>query len=99
MKGFAFNYTRSNTLPPISVQKAFTPFDQSISCPNFTAEVRIDVSASAVAEISYGIAAVGKLIPPELTEFGIFAGLDAELDGNLKLASTATVSRHPDFPL
>ncbi|KAJ3482999.1 hypothetical protein NLI96_g6615 [Meripilus lineatus] len=90
LSGFAFNYTRSNTLPPISVQKAFTPFDQSISCPNFTAEVRIDVSASAVAEISYGIAAVGKLIPPELTEFGIFAGLDAELDGNLKLASTAT---------
>lgn len=96
LKGF--NVTKTSTLPPISVQKAFTPFNESITCPaldgkaSFTGQVKIDVNASAYAQVNFGFAAVGKLVPPKMTQFGIFAGLDATLDGNMKVASTATVS-------
>ncbi|KAJ3479391.1 hypothetical protein NLI96_g9099 [Meripilus lineatus] len=96
LKGF--NVTKTSTLPPISVQKAFTPFNESITCPaldgkaSFTGQVKIDVNASAYAQVNFGFAAVGKLVPPKMTQFGIFAGLDATLDGNMKVASTATAS-------
>ena len=91
----AFNVNKSNALPPISVSKSFTPFDQSITCSSgktsFKGEVRVDVVASATAQVHYGLAASGKLVPPKLTDFGLFASLDATLDGNLKLSTTASV--------
>lgn len=98
-QGLAFNITKSNALPAISVNTSFTPFNESISCPlssvgnssSFTAQVKVDVAANAYAQVHYGLAAIGKLIPPELTDFGIFASLDANLDGNLKVASSASV--------
>lgn len=50
------------------------------------------IDAKAHADIGYGIAAVGTVIPPTLSEFGIFASVDASLDGTLNIDANAAVS-------
>ncbi|KAJ7708197.1 hypothetical protein B0H17DRAFT_1031883 [Mycena rosella] len=89
---FDSNVTKS--LPPIDVDKSFPLFSQSISCPApaVSASVSASVDAKAHAVISLGMSAVGKIIPPSLSEFGVFVGLDADLSGSMQLTGSATGS-------
>jgi hypothetical protein len=93
----SFNDTLSQTLPPVSVNQNFPVFDQSIGCaangntPAFTAEVTANVTANAQAVITLGLAAAGTIVPPNLSELGVFAGLDASLDGVLELTGDVDV--------
>ncbi|RDB30203.1 hypothetical protein Hypma_010439 [Hypsizygus marmoreus] len=87
-----FDESITKTLTPIDVNKNWQLFSQSISCPGppaFSASISSDVTASAHAVISVGVAAVGTIIPPQLTEFGLFAGLDAALQATLGLRGNA----------
>ena len=81
----------------LQFDKSFNLFDQSISCPAsgdipaFTGEVKADVEAKLNGTVNYGIIAAGTIVPPALSEFGLFANFDATLDGILTIDTTATV--------
>ncbi|KAG5642592.1 hypothetical protein DXG03_002516 [Asterophora parasitica] len=78
--------------PPIDISKTYPLFSQSLSCagpPAFDASVRADANVNAHADISLGLAAVGTIVPPELTEFGAFVGLDADIRGSVSLVGNA----------
>lgn len=57
----------------------------------FTAGFKIDVEAKADATLSYGLAVAGTIVPPKITQFGLVAGLDADLEGKLNLDILASV--------
>ncbi|KAJ7770742.1 hypothetical protein B0H16DRAFT_1306404 [Mycena metata] len=88
-----FDDSVTKSLPPIDVDKQFPVFSQSISCPSpaVSASVSVDVDAKAHAVITLGMSAVGQIIPPALSEFGVFAGLDASMSGTMTLKGSATV--------
>ncbi|KAJ7042175.1 hypothetical protein C8F04DRAFT_96447 [Mycena alexandri] len=89
-----FDDSVTKSLPPIDVDKQFPVFSQSISCPSpaVSASVSVDVDAKAHAVITLGMSAVGQIIPPKLSEFGVFAGLDASMSGTMTLKGSATGS-------
>lgn len=71
----SFNKNISTTLPPISVNKDFPVFSQNISCSqNVNAGIKIDLDAKVDAQVTVGVVANGKLIPPSVSEFAMFAG-------------------------
>ncbi|KAL0576061.1 hypothetical protein V5O48_005919 [Marasmius crinis-equi] len=92
----SFDKSITKELPPIDVDKTFNIFEEKISCPAqgaipaFDASLKADAIAKAHAVVSVGVAAVGTIIPPKLSEFGVFTGLDADLVGTLRLAGSAT---------
>lgn len=91
----SFDQSVTKNLPPIDVSKTLPLFSQSLSCagpPAFDASIKADATAKAHAVISLGVAAAGTVVPPKLTDFGIFAGLDAQLDGSLVLKGNIAVS-------
>lgn len=94
--GTSFNVSRSGSAP-IEVDKSFTLFNQSVSCPGtgklpaFTGEVKVDVEAKLNASVQYGLTAVGTVVPPALTEFALFSNFDAVLNGILSVDATASV--------
>ncbi|KAG6862118.1 hypothetical protein C0995_005930 [Termitomyces sp. Mi166 len=78
--------SKSGEITPLDIDKDFPIYSNSISCPGppaFTASINVDVDTTAKVVISFGVAAVGTIIPPKLTEFGLFAALDANLDAIL----------------
>ncbi|KAJ7266371.1 hypothetical protein B0H12DRAFT_158847 [Mycena haematopus] len=90
---FDDNLTKS--LPPIDLDKQLNVFSQSISCPGppaVSASVSVDVEAKAHAVISLGMSAVGTLIPPTMSAFGVFATLNADLTGTMTFAGSASGS-------
>ncbi|KAK7052598.1 hypothetical protein R3P38DRAFT_3172892 [Favolaschia claudopus] len=89
-----FDKSITESLPPIDFDKKLPVFSQSISCPSpaVSASVSIDVEAKAHAVVSMGVTAVGTFIPPKMTAFGVFAGLDADLTGTMKFSGSATGS-------
>ena len=90
-----FNKTDTKNLPPIDVDVDSPVFSQTFSCagtPSFSANIKADAIVKAHAEIVLGVAAVGTLVPPKLTEFGLFAEItQAQIDGILDLKGTVTV--------
>ncbi|KAI0037499.1 hypothetical protein FA95DRAFT_94316 [Auriscalpium vulgare] len=85
-----FNKTLSETLPPIDFDKPFNLFNTSIDCPAnqfvpaaFSAKVSVDVEAKMHAVIQVGVVAAGTVIPPKITEIGVFGGLDGNMDSTL----------------
>ncbi|RDB30162.1 hypothetical protein Hypma_012361 [Hypsizygus marmoreus] len=83
-----FDESITKALDPINLSKTWPLFSKSISCagpPSFTASVSSDITASAYAAITLGVAAVGTIVPPKLTEFGLFAAMDANLQATLGL--------------
>ncbi|KAF7368685.1 hypothetical protein MVEN_00193000 [Mycena venus] len=60
--------------------------------PAVSASVSVDVEAKAHAVISLGMTAVGTVIPPKMTAFGVFAGLDADLTGTMTFTGSASGS-------
>ncbi|KAJ7134152.1 hypothetical protein C8R46DRAFT_1362308 [Mycena filopes] len=87
---FDDNITKS--LPAINVDKTFPVFSQSISCPKpaISASVSVGVEAKAHAVVSVGMTAIGTIIPPHLSAFGAFAGLDATVSGTMTLKGSAS---------
>ncbi|KAJ7150476.1 hypothetical protein C8R43DRAFT_494845 [Mycena crocata] len=87
-----FDKDITKDLPPIDVDKKLPLFSQSISCPApaVSASISADVEAKAHAQVSIGMSAVGKIIPPSLSEFGVFVGLNADMSGTMLLKGSAT---------
>uniref|UniRef100_A0A0W0EY52 DUF7223 domain-containing protein n=1 Tax=Moniliophthora roreri TaxID=221103 RepID=A0A0W0EY52_MONRR len=92
----SFNKSATKDLPPVNVDKTFPIFEENISCPATgdlpatNASIKADAATKANAVVSIGIAAAGTIVPPEFSEFGIFAGLDADLQGTLRLVGSAS---------
>ncbi|KAK1222410.1 hypothetical protein PQX77_014743 [Marasmius sp. AFHP31] len=92
----SFDKSLTKELPPIDVDKTVNIFEEKISCPAqgaipaFDASLKADAIAKAHAVVSIGVAAVGTIIPPKLSEFGVFSNLDADLQGTLRLVGSAT---------
>ncbi|KAF7297644.1 hypothetical protein MKEN_01387500 [Mycena kentingensis (nom. inval.)] len=90
----SFDKEVTKSLPPLDIDKTFPLFDASIDCsePVVKASASANVNAKAHAVVSLGASAVGTILPPKLSEFGVFVGLDAALTGTLDLKASATGS-------
>ncbi|KAI0364910.1 hypothetical protein BV20DRAFT_973864 [Pilatotrama ljubarskyi] len=81
---------------PLNFEKDFPLFDKQISCPQkgnvpaFSGEVKVDLDGKVDGTVNYGVAVAGSVIPPEISEFGLFVGLDATITGTLGLGATLT---------
>ena len=85
-----FNYNKSGSTPVV-ISKTFNLFSKSAQCSTFSAGFDVDVTASVNANINYGFALSGTLIPPEVNDFSLVAGFDATLLGKLSLELVANV--------
>uniref|UniRef100_A0A0W0EY55 DUF7223 domain-containing protein n=1 Tax=Moniliophthora roreri TaxID=221103 RepID=A0A0W0EY55_MONRR len=92
----SFDKSITKDLPPVNVDKTFPIFEEKITCPAtedlpaFDASIKADAATKANAVVSIGIAAAGTIVPPKFSEFGVFAGLDADLQGTLQLVGSAS---------
>ncbi|KAI0340900.1 hypothetical protein BDW22DRAFT_1333399 [Trametopsis cervina] len=97
LSALSINVTKSKT-QTLDVDKPFTLFDQSVSCPasgltpNLHGEIKVAVDAKAHAVVGYGVVAAGSLVPPHISDFGLFASLDGTLNGVLTVNASATAS-------
>jgi hypothetical protein len=66
-------FDKSTSLGPWSVDRTFNLLDQSLTCPNVSGRLKIDIVASASALAGLGVVAQGKIIPPKVTYIGIYA--------------------------
>ncbi|KAL6305714.1 hypothetical protein BKA93DRAFT_211137 [Sparassis latifolia] len=93
-----FSKNVSENVPPINVQKQGVLFNESIACPAignippFAADVAVAIDAQVDATLQYGVAVSGTLVPPEMSEFGLFAGLSGSIDGTLIANATAATT-------
>lgn len=91
---FAYDKTGTKSL---TVDKTINLLNKQAQCapsqyaPAFTAGVKVDVEAKADATLNYGLAISGTIVPPKISEFGLVAGLDADIDGKLSLDILASV--------
>ncbi|KAF7289296.1 hypothetical protein MIND_01391300 [Mycena indigotica] len=87
-----FDKEITKQLPPVDFDKSLNLFKASISCPDpvASASVSADVNGKAHAVVTLGMSAVGKIVPPQLNEFGVFVGLDGSVTGTLDLKGSAT---------
>jgi hypothetical protein len=76
-----FNLTLSSTTTPIDFSGQTNLFKMTINCaaddiPSLspTASAVLDVGASVHMNISLGAVAVGTIIPPKFSEFGLYFG-------------------------
>lgn len=83
---------------PLNFEGEVPIFDQSFDCPQngavpaFGGRAKVGVKGKVDGSVSYGVAAAGTIVPPNLDEFGIFVGLDTTVAGTLGLDATLTVS-------
>lgn len=66
--------------------------------PAYSASGRGDLYATATAVATIGVAALGTIVPPKLTELGVFAALIASFDGQFQLVAAAPVSSQTTPP-
>ncbi|KAI0271275.1 hypothetical protein BC834DRAFT_966790 [Gloeopeniophorella convolvens] len=92
-----FNKTITQQLKPIDFKGSQNLFNASASCPankaipeSFSASVSLDVDANVHAVIQFGVVVSGSIVPPVISEIGIFTGLDGNIDATMKVAATAT---------
>ncbi|KAJ7087919.1 hypothetical protein B0H15DRAFT_841726 [Mycena belliarum] len=88
----AFNSTNSFNLPPLNIDQTFPLFTAAVSCPNFSASVSAGFSTKVHATVSVGLIAVGTIIPPVITQFAVYGGLDGSVLATLELDASATGS-------
>ncbi|KAI0092175.1 hypothetical protein BDY19DRAFT_884355 [Irpex rosettiformis] len=92
---FSVNKSTSHT---VDFDKAFTLFDQSIDCPatgklpDIKGEVKVAVEPKVHAVVGFGVVAAGTVVPPKVTDFGLFASLDGSLNGTLTLDASASAT-------
>lgn len=70
-----FNINQSKSLTPIDINKNYVLVDKTVSCPPLAASLKIDVDASAHAVTSVGVAVIGTIIPPLITDFAVITGM------------------------
>ncbi|KAF7378105.1 USP domain-containing protein [Mycena sanguinolenta] len=88
----AFNDTNSVSLPVLSIDQTFPLFSASVDCTDFSASVSASFETKIDATVSIGLIAAGTVIPPEISEFAVFGGLDASVLATLGLTASATGS-------
>ena len=69
-----FNKNISTTLPAINIDKDFTIFSQNLSCSGVTAGLEVDIDTNINAQVTVGVIVQGSLIPPEVSDFAMYAG-------------------------
>lgn len=88
----------NNGSAPFSLDKTFTILSGGAQCQSasthatFQASFDVSVEAKVSGNIQYGIALEGTLVPPKISDFGLVATLDADLDGVLNFQAQGTVS-------
>ncbi|KAJ7602899.1 hypothetical protein FB45DRAFT_1046401 [Roridomyces roridus] len=93
----SFNQSTMQKLKGVDIKETFPLFDEKVSCPArgkipaFEASVSGSVDACMVANATLAMTAVGTLMPPNFTKFGIVVGLDANLEGTLTISGSASV--------
>ncbi|KAJ7247005.1 hypothetical protein C8J57DRAFT_1724658 [Mycena rebaudengoi] len=87
-----FNTTQSVDLPPVLISERYPLLQEDIVCPGCTASLSASLVADVSATVSLGVKVVGTVIPPEITEFAVFTGLNAKLAGTLDLTASLTGS-------
>ncbi|KAJ7770745.1 hypothetical protein B0H16DRAFT_219894 [Mycena metata] len=94
----SFNQSVMQKLQEVNFKQTFPLFDEKISCPAvgkipaFEASVSGSVDACIVANVSLAVTAIGTLLPANFTKFGVVVGVDADLEGTLKLSSSAAAT-------
>ncbi|KAJ7058970.1 hypothetical protein C8F01DRAFT_1147659 [Mycena amicta] len=94
----SFNESTMQKLKEVNFKKTFPLFSEKISCPAvgkipaFAASVSGSVDACIVANVTLTASAVGTLLPANFTKFGLVVGLDANLEGTLKLSGSASAT-------
>ncbi|KAG5640943.1 hypothetical protein DXG03_006595, partial [Asterophora parasitica] len=84
----SFDKSVTTTVPPIDISKNYPLFSKSLSCagpPPFNTSISANADVNAHANISLGVAAVGTIVPPRLTQFSAFVGLDADIRNSITL--------------
>ena len=66
-------------------------FSKTAQCAAFNAAFTAKVDAGVNANINYGFALSGTIVPPEINDFSLVAGFDATLLGKLDLELVANV--------
>ncbi|KAI0345976.1 hypothetical protein BDW22DRAFT_936994 [Trametopsis cervina] len=97
LKDLSFNVDKSST-KTLDINQPFTLLDKKKSCPASgliparTVGLHVDVNAKAHADIDYGVVASGSIVPPKVSDFGIFADFDAQLSGTVDVDASASVT-------
>ncbi|KAG5642839.1 hypothetical protein DXG03_002045 [Asterophora parasitica] len=88
----SFDKSVTTTVPLLDISKNYPLFSKSLSCagpPPFNASIGANADVNAHANISLGVAAVGTIVPPKLTQFSAFVGLDADIRNSITLVGNA----------
>ncbi|KAJ7474893.1 hypothetical protein FB451DRAFT_277804 [Mycena latifolia] len=94
----SFNQSTMQKLQEVNLKKTFPLLDEKVSCPAvgkipaFEASISGSVDMCAVVNASLAITAIGTLLPANFTKFGIVVGMDANLEGTLKLSGSASAT-------
>jgi hypothetical protein len=94
ISGNTVNVSQTFALPPLTLDKSVNLFNESISCGPVTAEASADLDGNINAQASIGVAAMGTIVPPTLTQLALLATLNGSVTGTLSL--TADVSGSVD---
>ncbi|KDQ51373.1 hypothetical protein JAAARDRAFT_41224 [Jaapia argillacea MUCL 33604] len=83
----------------VNVDKDLPVFSGSVNCPAvgkipaLAASVNVDLSTRSNASIVYGVVVTGTLVPPQISDFGLYANLNGDINGvlNVKASATGTI--------
>ncbi|KAF7291288.1 USP domain-containing protein [Mycena indigotica] len=91
---FNFNKTRTIDLPPLKIARSFPLLSASLECIDYSVSASAGLSADIDTTVSVGFIAAGTVIPPKITEFATFTGLNGKIGGRLEvdLAARGTVA-------
>ena len=59
---------------PRVIDKDFTIFSQNLSCSGVTAGLEVGIDTNINAQVTVGVIVQGSLIPPEVSDFAMYAG-------------------------
>ncbi|KAJ7474868.1 hypothetical protein FB451DRAFT_1558119 [Mycena latifolia] len=88
----AFNNSNSIDLPPIDIEETFPLFTAEVDCTDFSASVSAGFTTQVHTTVSVGLIAAGTVIPPDITEFAVYGGLNGNILGTLDVLASATGS-------
>ncbi|KAJ6531441.1 hypothetical protein DFH09DRAFT_1370588 [Mycena vulgaris] len=88
----AFNSTNSVDLPPLHIDATFPLLTAEVDCTGFSASVSAGFETKVDATVSVGLIVTGTVIPPNITTFAVFGGLNGSILGKLDVLASATGS-------
>jgi hypothetical protein len=87
------NINKNKQLAPIDVDKSFNIATADIDCDNIgKVQFKVDADIKAHAAVSLGVVAAGTIIPPKVTTFSLTSGLNANVNGDITFAASASGS-------